>query len=91
MADLLPPSRAGRFWGGRQRLLSIVVFLAALSYGAILDATAHSPYRLLGFTIVFAIAATFGIADIVVHMGVAEPAPHPSEPGQSPGAASPFR
>ncbi|WP_083804902.1 MFS transporter [Chthoniobacter flavus] len=84
MADLLPASRAGRFWGSRQRLLSSVVFLAAFVYGWILDKGEHAEGGLGGFTIVFAIAATFGIGDIVVHSGVAEPAPHRSTPGQSP-------
>jgi len=84
MADLLPANRAGRFWGGRQRLLSVVVLLAALAYGWILDATNRPGAGLLGFTMVFAIAAIFGVADIVVHLGVAEPAPVRSEPGQTP-------
>ena len=84
MADLLPAGRAGRFWGGRQRLLSIVVLVAALSFGWILDKASHTEGSLLGFTIVFIIAATFGIGDIVVHAGVVEPPPLHSAPGQSP-------
>lgn len=83
MADLLPAGRAGRFWGRRQRLLSAVVLIAALSFGWILDKASHHEGSLLGFTIVFAIAGTFGIGDIVVHAGVAEPAPQRSAPGQS--------
>jgi hypothetical protein len=82
MADLLPADRAGRFWGGRQRLLSVVVLAAALAYGWILDRTSQD--GLLGFTLVFAAAALFGVGDIVVHIGVAEPTPVRSEPGQSP-------
>jgi MFS family permease len=84
MADLLPPGRAGRFWGVRQRLLSCVVILAALGFGWILDATTHPGHGLIGFTIVFAIAAASGVADIIVHLGVFEPAPVRSAPGQSP-------
>ncbi len=83
MADLLPASRAGRFWGARQRLLSIVVLVAALTFGWILDAIHRPGNALLGFTIVFAVAALFGTADIVVHLGVAEPAPTRSAPGQT--------
>jgi MFS family permease len=84
MADLLPAGRAGRFWGGRQRLLSVVVLFAALAYGWILDAANRPGYGLLGFAIVFAVAAIFGVADIVVHIGVVEPAPGRSAPGQTP-------
>lgn len=83
MADLLPAGRAGRFWGGRQRLLSVTILLAALAFGWILDATSRSSAGLLGFTIVFAAAAFFGIGDIVVHLGVAEPPPVRSAPGHS--------
>lgn len=84
MADLLPAGRAGRFWGGRQRLLSSVVLVAALSFGWILDKAGQTQGSLLGFTVVFSIAAIFGIGDIVVHSGVVEPAPLRSAPGQSP-------
>src|ERR1700744_3313712 len=64
MADLLPAGRAGRFWGQRQRLLALVIFLAAFSFGWILDEATHAEGTLFGFTIVFALAATFGIGDI---------------------------
>jgi len=84
MADLLPASRAGRFWGGRQRLLATAIFVAALAYGWILDATNRPGYGLTGFTIVFATAAIFGVADIAVHLGVFEPTPVRSHPGQTP-------
>jgi MFS family permease len=83
MADLLPAGRAGRFWGRRQRILSGVILIAALSFGVILDAANHPPRALLGFTIVFAIAALFGVGDIVVHSAVAEPPPQRSASGQS--------
>jgi hypothetical protein len=39
---------------------------------------------LWGFSIVFAVAALFGIGDILTHMRVAEPMQQRSEPGQSP-------
>jgi hypothetical protein len=84
MADLLPASRAGRFWGRRQRLLSIIVLVAALAYGWILDFTNRPEYGLLGFTIVFAAAAAFGVGDIIVHIGVSEPLPVRSAPGHTP-------
>lgn len=84
MADLLPAGRAGRFWGGRQRWLSIVVLGAALAYGWALDSTDRAGHGMMGFTIVFAAAALFGVGDIVVHLGVSEPPPVRSAPGQTP-------
>ncbi len=83
MADLLPAGRAGRFWGSRQRLLSIVLLVAALGFGWLLDAANRSGHALLGFSIVFGLAALFGIGDIIVHLGVKEPRPVRTEPGQS--------
>lgn len=83
MADLLPPARAGRFWGVRQRILSSIILLAALAYGLILDSTDRAGHGLLGFTIVFCLAAIFGMGDILIHLGVAEPAPLRSAHGQS--------
>jgi len=83
MADLLPAGRAGRFWGRRQRLLSGVVVIAALSFGGILDHANRPEHPLRGFTIVFAIAALFGVGDIVVHAGVVEPLPQRSASGLS--------
>jgi MFS family permease len=84
MADLLPAGRAGRFWGARQRLLSVVLLVGALVFGWILDVANQPAHPLLGFSIVFALAAVFGVGDIVVHIGVVEPAPVRSAPGQSP-------
>ena len=85
MADLLPAERAGRFWGGRQRFMSGSVFVAAISYGWILDTASHRSAGLLGFTVVFALAAVFGVGDILVHLGVVEPPHSRSAPGISLG------
>ncbi len=75
MADLVPPERAGRFWGARHRLLSVSVTLAAMAFGFVLDAFSGPAHPFLGFQIVFGAAAVFGVADIVVHSRVPEPAP----------------
>ena len=75
MADLLPPERAGRFWGIRHRWLSAAMVIAALIYGALLDRFSQPPHDFLGFQIVFALAAILGTADIVVHLRVDEPEP----------------
>jgi MFS family permease len=73
MADLLPPHRAGRFWGARHRWLSVSLITGALLYGYLLDRFSHGSGEFLGFQIVFALAALFGTADILLHCGVAEP------------------
>lgn len=83
MADLLPAERAGRFWGVRSRLLAVCMVAAALLFGWMMDRWNQAPHALLGFSLVFAVAAVFGVADIVVHLGVAEPAPTRSAPGVS--------
>jgi MFS family permease len=69
MADLVPAARAGRFWGGRQRYLSVAILLAALGFGGILQRS----QGLVGFQIVFLVGAIFGVADIVLHLAVHEP------------------
>lgn len=81
MADLLPPERAGRFWGRRHQMLSYGSTIAALSFGAILDRWTSPGHPLLGFQIVFTIAGLVGVADIVTHLAVYEPPPqrHPPD------------
>lgn len=75
MADLIPPERAGRFWGVRQRCLSLSLMVSALVYGVILDRCPDPEHPLRGFQIVFAIATVTGLADILIHCTVFEPAP----------------
>ena len=83
MADLLPAARAGRFWGVRARLLAVCMVVAALAFGWALDFWNHAPHALLGFSLVFAVATLAGVADIAVHLAVAEPVPTRSAPGIS--------
>lgn len=75
MADLIPAERAGRFWGVRQRFLALSLTGATLAYGAILDRCAGAADPLRGFEIVFGIATVAGLADILIHCTVFEPAP----------------
>ncbi len=83
MADLLPPARAGRFWGLRQRILSACLVTGALVFGMTLDACSARHHEFLGFQLVFGLAALFGVSDILVHCGVYEPPPHPRIPGET--------
>jgi len=76
MTDLIPLPIAGRFWGIRQSVSTVFSLASLLLAGQILDATRDpltGDARPRGFAIVFAIAASLGVADIVVHHFVREP------------------
>jgi hypothetical protein len=81
IADLVPPERAGRFWGVRQRALSVGLAGGALFFGALLDKYSTVAHPFLGFQLVFGLAAIFGMSDILVHCAVFEPPLH-LHPGQ---------
>jgi Na+/melibiose symporter-like transporter len=76
MADLLPGERSGWFWGVRARVLSAGLVIVSAIFGWLLDQQ-RGEGSLDGFIVVFALAAVFGTADIVVHCFVHEPCPHP--------------
>ena len=73
MADLVPAESAGRFWGVRQRVLSVGLVVATSLYGWMLDRPEWQG-SLTGFQWVFALCSVCGIADILVHCFVDEPA-----------------
>ena len=76
MADLIPLSIAGRFWGIRQSVVTVAYLGGFVLSGQILDATAISgEAQPRGFAIVFAIASCLGVGDILVHFFVREPRP----------------
>ena len=83
MADLLPPDRAGRFWGIRQRVLALFLLFATYLYGWLLDTENRPSHPLLGFSFVFALAGVLGATDILIHFGVLEPKPTAIKRGQS--------
>jgi len=78
MADLIPAKNAGSFWGRRQSIITAASLLGMTLAGVILDqfhlpgTTRTSPG---GFALVFAIAAVFGVSDIIIHLWVQEPRP----------------
>ena len=76
MADLIPEKISGRFWGIRQSIVTVSFLVATGFSGWILDLF-PDPRKpggsYTGFTIVFTIAAIFGILDILVHLLVPEP------------------
>ena len=80
MADLIPVAGSGRFWGARQSIVTVASLAGMSLAGWILDMfrDSHGTAK-TGFGGVFAISATFGVADIVVHLWVKEPRPVPLE------------
>jgi len=84
MADLVPPSMRGRFWGRRQAIVSIVSLLSIGAAGWMLDwfRGRGGGETLDGFALLLVIAALFGAADILLHAAVPEPARRPSLPGR---------
>ena len=84
MADLIPLPIAGRFWGIRQSVVTVASLGGLALAGQILDASRNplsGQARPHGFAIVFAIAACFGIIDILIHLFVREPRPAPTPAG----------
>jgi MFS family permease len=79
MADLVPEAHRGRFWATRQAWTMTAFLIAIGTAGYTLDhlkpSTAGGP--MVGFAVVFAVAAAFGVTDILIHLGVPEPAPQP--------------
>jgi MFS family permease len=77
MSDLVPTRVSGRFWGRRQGIITGVSLAGMALAGGMLDAfrdPGTGKVGLDGFGWVFALAAFVGTADIIVHLGVAEPA-----------------
>lgn len=78
MADLVPDTMKGRFWGRRQTATMITYLLGTALVGWLLD---HFPDpsvhggSFAGFAIAFTAAAILGTADILVHALVPEPKP----------------
>lgn len=80
MADLVPARGGGQFWGLRQSWLTASSIVGVLGAGWLLDHvdTGTDGDSLGGFSLVFALAALFGLADIVVHLWVREPRSAPA-------------
>lgn len=80
MSALVPARETGSFWSIRQAWTMAVFLLATALSGWLLDITAASdgPWRLRGFMLVFAVAAAFGTADVLIHTRV--PSPQEIEP-----------
>lgn len=78
MADLIPEHVRGQFWGRRQSLVTAAHLFALWVAGYLLDLfpdPSGGGGSFLGFSLVFALGAALGTADIVVHLWVPEPPP----------------
>lgn len=73
MADLVPVERRGNFWATRHSFCSLAGVVGVLLAGWILDAYAGDGNGLLGFVVVFSLAALLGSADIILHWWIPEP------------------
>ncbi len=83
MADLIPEALRGRFWSRRQAYVTVSFLLAIGGSGWLLDVFRRNPAaELNGFALLLTLAALFGIADILLHTGVPEPARRPALPGR---------
>ena len=96
MADLIPARTAGSFWGRRQAIITAASLAGMGVAGFILDqfrAPQNGATNPRGFALVFGLAAMCGVADIVVHLWVAEPqsAPRAEEQGILPRLLAPIR
>ncbi len=76
MADLVPQPMRARFWSERQVAVSGVLLVGTIVWGVLLDKFTAVGHTRMGFTLVFALAATGGVTDILIHLRVVEPAPH---------------
>lgn len=84
MADLVPPQIRGQFWGTRQAVVTATFLVAIGIAGFVLDLIpVGTDGALTGFALVVACSAVFGVADIIVHLGVPEPARRPALKGRS--------
>jgi len=86
MADLIPHQASAGFWSRRQSVVMAAYLVAMIGIGLVLDKfpDPRAPGgSLMGFVIVFAVAALCGVIDIVVHLGVPEPKARPPKPGTS--------
>jgi len=86
MADLIPENQRNQFWARRQSLTQ-AAFLVAMGLGGWMLDRFSGPNApgsgLFGFQLVFVIAALFGTGDILIHMLIREPKPHPITRGES--------
>jgi MFS family permease len=76
MMDLIPKRVRGRFWSLRQSVVMLANLLSMVLAGLILDARwggKDSSETMVGFAVVYLVAATLGCADILLHMSVPEP------------------
>jgi len=76
MTDLIPGRTSGKFWGTRQSVVTAVSLGGLWLAGFLLDSYdgGKNSGSLSGFAVVFALAAVLGVSDILVHLGVPEPA-----------------
>lgn len=75
MSEMVPSRESGRFWSIRQGWTMLAFLVATALSGWILDGVGRSTgdTSFLSFSLLFAIAAAFGVLDIVIHARVPPP------------------
>ncbi|MDD4540104.1 MAG: MFS transporter, partial [Lentisphaeria bacterium] len=76
MMDLVPVRMRGRFWSIRQSVVMLANLLSMVIAGWVLDAGwggKDSSETMVGFALVYLVAAVLGCADILLHLTVPEP------------------
>lgn len=79
MGDIVPANQKGSFFGRRTAISAITGIIAGVAFGKYLDNISS----LVGFAIVFIIAAIFGAMDASCFIGVKEPPMTPPEKDSS--------
>ncbi len=77
LADLVPENARARFWGARQSWTVASYLAATWLAGYVLDLFSHASgaARWGGFDIIFLLAVALGVADVLIHATIPEPAP----------------
>ncbi len=79
MGDIVPANQKGSFFGKRTAISAVTGIIAGVAFGKYLDNIS----TLIGFAIVFTIAAIFGALDASCFIGVKEPTMIPAEKNSS--------
>ena len=73
MADVVPERQAGRFWGRRAAILTLVIFAGGIPPALLIDYL-HNSRSYTGYACIFVIGIAFGITDVLLHRWIKHPA-----------------
>jgi hypothetical protein len=73
LADIIPPEEHGAFWGRRSAWIAMAVVAVVIAAAAIANHVAE-PHKLQVVVGLFVVATIIGLADLVIHGTIPEPA-----------------